>query len=91
MSPSAFISNGKAICDWQRWAIVPNFGPFPTQIDEVEIEEDVIESWPNWVAELVPVGSKWERLHWPDGSFTVRLVDGRLLVSAAIHFETKES
>ena len=89
-SPSAFISFARNAAEWQRTAVIPNFGPYPRHIDEGEITQEILAGWPEWVEDLVPAGSKWERLHWPDGSTTVRLVDPRALVLAAKHLGARE-
>lgn len=89
-SPDAFLAMASAAVKWNATAVIPNFGPYPTAIDEVEIDSDTLALWPAWVADLVPPGSKWERLHWPDGSITIRLVNHRSLVLAAHHFSKKD-
>jgi len=85
-SPSALITVARATVEWYKTAVIPNFGPFPTLIDEAEISQEILADWPEWVEDMVPAGSKWERLHWPDGSITIRLVNPRALVLAAKHF-----
>jgi hypothetical protein len=85
ISPGRFIEMGRYMARWQEYAVMPNFPPFPHTIDEAEITLEVFNSWPEWVGELAPPGSKWERLHWPDGSITVRLVNSRALVRAAVY------
>lgn len=87
-APEAVLTLAEAAVRFQRDAHVPNFPPFPQEIDECEISEDVAERWPDWVAVLLPPGSKWERLHWPDGSQTIRLVDPRGAVLAATKIHT---
>lgn len=82
--PSSLIAFGAEAAEFKRRAVVPNFGPFPHTVDEAPINPEVVAGWPAWVAELVPEGSKWERLHWLDGSITIRLVNHRMLVLAAI-------
>lgn len=83
LSVSYFIGLGSAIAKWQTYALIPNFGPAPHTIDESEITQETLDEWPEWVADLAPAGSKWERLHWPDGSITIRLVTNKALVLAA--------
>jgi len=85
-SPAAFISAARGALEWSRTAVIPNSGPHPTLIDEAEISQEILAGWPEWVQELVPAGSRWERLHWPDGSTIIRLVNPRALVLAAKHF-----
>jgi hypothetical protein len=85
MSPSAFIMLGRDIARRNKYAIIPLCGPYPRTIDKAEITQDTLYSWPEWVGALAPAGSKWERLHWPDGSFTVRLVNRDAAVLAAVH------
>lgn len=82
-TPEALLLAGESAAEFQRLALVPILGPFPSATDEVTIGDEVLANWPAWVAELVPSGSKFERLHWPDGSKTIRLVNHRLLVLAA--------
>ena len=85
-SPAAFISAARGALEWSRTAVIPNFGPRPRLIDEAEISQEILAAWPEWVQDMVPAGSQWERLHWPDGSITIRLVNPRALVLAAKHF-----
>lgn len=87
-TPEALLLAGESAAEFQRLALVPIFGPFPSATDEVTIEEEALTNWPAWVAELVPSGSKFERLHWPDGSTTLRLVNPRGLILAATRPQT---
>jgi len=89
-SPASLILAARDALQWSRTAVIPNFGPHPTLIDEAEISQEIMADWPDWVQDLVPAGSKWERLHWPDGSITIRLVTPRALVLAAKHFRPGE-
>ncbi len=84
-SPTQIIELGRYTARWQEYAVMPNFPPYPHTIDEAEITPEVFNLWPEWVGELAPVGSKWERLHWPNGSLTVRLINPRALVRAAVY------
>ena len=79
----AFILAGESAAEFQRHTLVPILGPFPTAVDEAEVYADSGQGWPDWVAELVPEGSKWERLYWPDGSITIRLMNPQAVVLAA--------
>jgi hypothetical protein len=74
-APEALIKVGEDAAEFERNALIPVFGPFPQTIEEVPIDVETLGTWPDWVAEIVPLGSKWERLHWPDGSVTIRLVN----------------
>ncbi|HUT60181.1 MAG TPA: hypothetical protein VNA25_20230 [Phycisphaerae bacterium] len=85
-SPASLLLAAQDALRWQRTAVIPNAGPHPTLIDEAEISQEILADWPEWVEDMVPAGSKWERLHWPDGSITIRLVNPRALVLAAKHF-----
>jgi len=88
-SPSALIAQARATVEWSKTAVISPFGPYPQGepgIDDAEITQEILDGWPDWVQDLVPAGSKWERLHWPDGSKTVRLVTPRARVLAAQHF-----
>jgi hypothetical protein len=67
--------------------VLPNFGPRPKRIEGAEISSDALSVWPEWVSELVPPGSKWERIYWPDDSITIRLVNHRGLVLACCNSE----
>ena len=91
VSVSVFFAFAKAMLEWQRWSVIPNFGPWPNLIEEITIDTEIFDSWPSWVSRLVPEGSKWECLHWPDGSDTVRLVDPRARVLAAEHLMSTTS
>jgi hypothetical protein len=82
-APEAVLVLAEAAVRFQVDALIPNLGPFPKEVDECDISESVMEDWPEWVGELLPRGSKWERLHWPDGSQTIRLIDDRGAVLAA--------
>jgi hypothetical protein len=82
-TPEALLLAGETAAEFQSFALVPIFGPFPAAVDEAPIDQEALTNWPGWVADLVPAGSKWERLHWPDGSVTVRLVNPRARVLAA--------
>jgi len=82
-TPGALLLAAEGAAELQKIAVVPVFGPYPQRIDEAAIGEEGLANWPDWVAALVPPGSKWERLHWPDGSATVRLVEPRGNVLAA--------
>jgi hypothetical protein len=82
-SPSAFIQLAKGTAEHQRRAYIPNVGPFPRVVEEVAITSNALGAWPAWVPGLVPPGSQREKLHWPDDSTTLRLVDPRGLVLAA--------
>jgi hypothetical protein len=90
-SPEAFLAMAIDAAKWQAKAAIPNCGPYPTEIDEAEIDSEILAVWPEWVSRLVPAGSKWERLHWPDGSVTIRLVNHRGLVLAANQFEKRDT
>ena len=85
VSVSVFFAFAKAMLEWQGWSVMPLFEPWPNLIEEITIDTEIFDSWPSWVRWLVPEGSKWECLHWPDGSATVRLVDRRARVLAAEH------
>ena len=91
VSVSVFFGLAKAILEWQRWSVIPIFGPWPNLIEEITIDTEIFDSWPSWVRRLVPEGSKWECLRWPDGSATVRLVDPRARVLAAEHLMSTAS
>ncbi len=82
-SPGAFISFARAAAEWSKMAAIPNFGPYPRRIDEAEITQEILGAWPDWVQDMVPAGSKWERLHWPDGSISIRLLNQQSLVLGA--------
>jgi|GEM_PF-6538269 len=82
-TPEALLLAGESAAEFQRIALIPILGPFPSATDEVTISEEVLANWPAWVSELVPPGSKFERLHWPDGTTTIRLVNHHSLVLAA--------
>jgi len=82
-SPAYLLSTARTALEWNKTSVIPNGGPFPTLIDEAEITQEMLDAWPEWVAEVVPAGSAWERLHWPDGAITIRLVTPRALVLAA--------
>jgi hypothetical protein len=82
-APEAVLSLAEAAVRFQVDALIPNLPPFPKQVDECDISELVMEQWPEWVGELLPRGSKCERIHWPDGSQTIRLIDDRGAVLAA--------
>lgn len=90
-SPHALLTMAASAAKWSSTAVIPNFGPSPQSIGEAEISPDILAVWPEWVAELVPPGSKWERLQWPDGSITIRLVNHQALVLAARNFTKDES
>ena len=85
-SPEALIGLGRDAAIWLRHALRPDFPPFPRTIDEALVELNSCDPASDWIAKLVPPGSKWERLQWPDGSVTIRLVDPRAKVLAAEHF-----
>lgn len=72
-TPGALILAGETMAEFQKIALVPIFGPHPV-IDEVTIDNKALAGWPDWVSELVPSGSTWERLRWPDDSVTIRLL-----------------
>lgn len=74
-TPGALLLAGETMAEFQQVALISILGPHPTVTDEVTVDQDSLAKWPDWVAELVPPGSKWERLHWPDGSATIRLLD----------------
>lgn len=84
-TPDAFLSLASSAAEWNSRAVIPNVGPYPTSIDEANIDRDALAAWPDWVSSWVTPGSKWERLHWPDGSVTIRLVNHRALVLGAAH------
>jgi hypothetical protein len=91
-TPEALVLAGETEAEFQRFALVPISGPFPHTVDKAAIDKESLSDWPAWVAELVPPGSKWERLHWPDGSITVRLINPGAQVLAATHLQsTKHS
>jgi len=85
ISASALIHFGCALAEWQKHALIAAHGPYPRVIDVAEITTEAFDSWPQWVGELAPIGTNWERIHWPDGSFTIRLVTRREFVLAATH------
>jgi hypothetical protein len=89
-APEAVLNLARAAVKFQRDALVPNFPPFPVEIDECEIADEVTQNWPDWISELLPKGSKWEQLHWPDGSRTIRLIDahGGVLAATRIYRNT---
>lgn len=89
MSALALVNLGCALAEWQKHALIAAEAPYPRVIDEAEITTEAFESWPQWVVELAPIGSKWERLHWPDGSVTIRLVTPRAFVLAAKHLPAR--
>lgn len=82
-SPAAFLHLAESAAEYQRRAFIPNSGPFPLVIDEAAITAHDLAAWPAWVSKLVPPGSQWEKLHWPDATVTLRLVDPRGGVLAA--------
>ena len=84
-SPYSLIHLGVGLAEWQRHAVTQAYGPYPHLVDQAEITLESLDAWPEWVATLAPAGSKWERLHWPDGSLTIRLVTPRALVLGAVH------
>jgi hypothetical protein len=90
-APEALLSLASDAASFNARAVIPNFGPFPERSDEAVIDAETLAVWPSWVAELVPPGSKWERLYWPDGSLTIRLINHRALVLAARHLTKDEA
>jgi len=93
VSPGAFISLGEAFCEWRKHAVPDQLRPPYPRIDAVEIDWDVLSKWPSWVTDYLCPGQRstmpqWERMQWPDGSVTVRLVDRQGLVLGARHFQT---
>ena len=87
-SPEALISLGLATARWQAKVVLSSEPPFPVDVETEEITHQHLADWPDWVEDLVPAGSRWERLLWPDSSHTVRLVTKRALVLAGRHFES---
>ena len=88
-TPEALLLAGETQAEFQRFALVPILGPIPLSVDQATIAEESLGNWPAWVAELVPLGSRWERLHWPDGSTTIRLINPGVSVSAAKYCPAK--
>ena len=82
-SPEHFLTLAQATAEWQRYAIMPTFGPFPDPILEEAITRDHLNDWPEWSARLISPGCKMDQLHWPDGTVTTRLMNPRWLVLAA--------
>ena len=81
--PGALLLAGEQAAQFQKIAFIPILGPHPRITDEVAIDEEALMRWPSWVSKIVPPGSKWQRLHWPDGSISVRLIDANGEVLAA--------
>ena len=81
-TPLALLSLAEAAADVNRWSVMPNFPPFPQVTDEFVILDEQLCQWPEWSAALIPPGSRMERLNWPDGTNTLRLVSPRGLVLA---------
>jgi hypothetical protein len=70
--------------EWRTIGGIRSAGHWARRIDEVEITQEILDAWPEWVQEMVPAGSKWERFHWPDGLVSIRLVNHRGLLLAAM-------
>lgn len=91
-SPEALLTMAEAWADWTRWAVPQNFGPFPDTIIEEPIGPDHLQAWPEWSTKFISIGCKLERLEWPDGRVTTRLLSPRgLVLAAAIEPPTAES
>jgi cation transport regulator ChaC len=90
-SPEALIVLGAAAVQHQQTSIMPNFPPFPQISDEAVIDTEILAVWPDWVEKLIPAGSKWQRLEWPNGGVTIRLIDTQRAVVAAAYTSPTEN
>ena len=86
-SPEALIRLGLATAQWQKKVVLGADPPWPEQVEVEEIMQEHLADWPAWVQDLVPAGCRWERLQWPDASYSVRLLTKRGRVLAGQHFE----
>lgn len=82
-TPDALLAHAEAVADFQRWSIIPNFAPFPQITAEHTIGPEHLEGWPDWGVELISPDCKIQRLEWPGGTITTRLLSPRGLVLAA--------
>lgn len=83
-SPAALIQLGVSAAKWHSYSVLQASPPWPELVEESVVTEEHLAQWPHWVSNLVPDGSKWELLHWPDGSKTIRLMtpQGRVIAFA---------
>lgn len=90
-SPEALIALGKDAAHWNLRVVIQANPPWPTDVQEQEITDEQIDQWPEWVADLLEHGSRWERLEWEDSTYTVRLLTprGRVIAGRFISSEKK--
>jgi hypothetical protein len=50
-------------------------GKYPVNVDEFELTEEVLTSFPHWTASLLRAGSRFERHQFQDGTVIVKLLD----------------
>ena len=85
-TPKALITLGAEVARWKSKVILQAEPPWPVEIETADITDDQLNQWPEWVGELVSPGSRWERMEWEDGSYSIRLVTKRAQVLAGKHF-----
>ena len=86
-SPAALIQLGVSAAKWHSYSVLQASPPWPELVEDAVVTEAQLEQWCHWVKQLVPVGSKWERLYWPDGSHTIRLItpNGRVIAASQLN------
>ncbi len=88
-SPEALIALGKDAAHWNLRVVIQANPPRPTNVQVQEITDEQIDQWPEWVADLLQHGSRWERLEWEDRTYTVRLLTprGRVIAGRVVSSE----
>lgn len=82
-SPLTLLKMAEAAALWHKWSVMPNFPPFPKEVESLVLSEVHLADWPEWSASLITPGCRIERLTWPNGTVSVRLLSPRGLVLAA--------
>ncbi len=74
-SPETLAKLAQAAAEFNLIANPEIEGKYPVHVEEFELTEEVLTSFPAWTASLLRAGSRFERHQFQDGTFIVKLLD----------------
>jgi hypothetical protein len=84
--PIGIIHMGEDAMKWSHDVIETECGHSAVKGEDFYMQGDTYPAWPEWIRQLVPEGSRWSKLTWADGTYTIRLQNHRALVLAGHRF-----
>ena len=88
-SPKAALQLLDVLLRQQSIMVTPNFGPWPTDVEEHSLSSGELEGLPNWVRELIPTDARLEKHRFADGREIAKLVTAHGRVLLAVELEQR--